>query len=282
MSEAFEPKRTDHFHKKVVLVTGAARGVGSAAARLFAARGATVVISDVLEREGESLAAELSSSGHAAHFLPLDVAAESDWERIATTVAAKLGALHVLVNNAGVIARRGVIDTTPEQWHRVMNVNVTGAFLGIRNLAPLMRDSGGGAIVNVSSTAGLLAHGDAAYTTSKWALRGLTKTAALDLVRWNIRVNSVHPATVATAMADAAPTGHLEANRQAIPMGREASAAEIAEVIVFLASERSSFMTGAEIAADGGLSTAGVAWMRARIQAELQRSASIAPPREPE
>ena len=113
-----------------------------------------------------------------------------------------------------------------------------------------------------------MAHSDAAYTTSKWALRGLTKAAAPDLVRWNIRVNSVHPATVATAMPDAAPADHLEANRRAIPMGREASAAEIAEVILFLASDQSSFMTGAEIAVDGGLSSAGVAWMRS-IQAEL-------------
>ena len=129
------------------------------------------------------------------------------------------GRLHVLVNNAGVIARRSVTEATLRDWHRVMDVNVTGAFLGIRQLAPLIRDSGGGAIVNVSSTAGLIAHIDAAYTASKWALRGLTKAAALDLVRWNIRVNSVHPATVATALTDAGPAGHLEANRRAIPMG---------------------------------------------------------------
>ena len=129
-----------------------------------------------------------------------------------------------------------------------------------------MRDSRGGSIVNVSSTAGLIAHHDVAYTASKWAVRGLTKATALDLVRWNIRVNSVHPATIATPLTDAAPDGHLEANRGAIPMGREATAAEVAEAIVFLASDASSFMTGSEIVVDGGLSTAGVAWMRARLQ----------------
>ena len=254
---------------KVALVTGGARGLGAAATRLFAARGASVVICDVLEHEGGRLATEMLELGHSARFLALDVASEADWRRVSQTVARELGALHVLVNNAGIIARRGIMEATLQDWHRVMDVNVTGAFLGTRQLAPLMRDSGGGAIVNVSSTAGLIAHYDAAYTASKWALRGLTKAAALDLVRWNIRVNSVHPATIATDLTDAAPDGHLQANRQAIPMGREASASEVAEIILFLGSDQSSFMTGAEIAADGGLSTAGVAWMRGRIQSDL-------------
>ena len=254
---------------KSALVTGAAHGLGRAAIRMLAARGASVVICDVDTEHGERLAAELRSSGHSARFLPLDVAAEGDWVRVAQSVAGELGGLHILVNNAGIIARRGIMEATLQDWQRVMNVNVTGAFLGIQRLAPIMRDCGGGAIVNVSSTAGLIAHHDAAYTASKWALRGLTKAAALDLVEWNIRVNSVHPATIATDLTDAAPEGHLEANRFAIPMGREASPEEVAEVVLFLASDQSSFMTGAEIAVDGGLSTAGVAWMRGRMQAEL-------------
>jgi 3alpha(or 20beta)-hydroxysteroid dehydrogenase len=257
------------FRDKVVLVTGGARGVGAATARSFAERGAMALISDVDERAGEALVAELGQSGCRARFFALDVTSEEGWRDVGRAIADELGALHVLVNNAGVIARRSVTEATLHDWHRVMDVNVTGAFLGIRQMAPLIRDSGGGAIVNVSSTAGLIAHIDAAYTASKWALRGLTKAAALDLVRWNIRVNSVHPATVATALTDAGPAGHLEANRRAIPMGREASPAEVAEVILFLASDRSSFVTGAEMAVDGGLSSAGVPWMRARIQAEL-------------
>ena len=268
MSLQHEPSHPPDFRDKVALVTGGASGLGRAAVRLFAARGASVVICDLREHDGERLAAELRASGHSAKFLALDVASEDGWRRVAQTVTAELGALHILVNNAVVIARQAIMEATLSDWHRVMDVNVTGAFLGSRQLAPLIRDSGGGAIVNVSSTAGLIAHHDVAYTASKWALRGLTKATALDLVHWNIRVNSVHPATIATALTDAAPIGHLEANRRAIPMGREASADEVAEVILFLASDRSSFMTGAELAVDGGLSTAGVAWMRGQIQAE--------------
>jgi 3alpha(or 20beta)-hydroxysteroid dehydrogenase len=279
MNLQHEPSHPPDFRNKVALVTGSASGLGSAAVRLFAARGASVVICDLRDHDGERLAAELRASGQSAQFLALDVASEDGWRRVAQTVTAQLGALHILVNNAGIIARQGIMEATLDDWHRVMDVNVTGAFLGSRQLAPLIRDSGGGAIVNVSSTAGLIAHQDVAYTASKWALRGLTKAIALDLVHWNIRVNSVHPATIATALTDAAPIGHLEANRRAIPMGREASADEVAEVILFLASDRSSFMTGAELAVDGGLSTAGVAWMRGQIQAEsVDRYATHAKP----
>ena len=258
--------RASDFSGTVALVTGAARGLGSAAVRLLAERGASVVACDVRSAEGEQLAADLRSSGHRARFLTLDVTSEEDWRGVERAVTQDFGALHVLVNNAGMILRRGITEATLSDWHRVMDVNVTGAFLGTRQFAPLMRDAGGGSIVNVSSTAGLIAHHDVAYTASKWAVRGLTKASALDLVGWNIRVNSVHPATIATPLTDAAPDGHLEANRQAIPMGREATAAEVAEAIVFLASDASSFMTGSEIVVDGGLSTAGVAWMRALLQ----------------
>ncbi len=152
-----------------------------------------------LPEPSAALAEELSASGCDARYLALDVTREEDWLRAVRFVDGQLGRLDVLVNNAGIIARRGVMDTTLDDWQRVLNVNVTGAFLGTQYMAPLMRDSGGGAIVNVSSTAGLMAHGDAAYTTSKWALRGFTKTSALELVGWGIRVNSVHPATIATA-----------------------------------------------------------------------------------
>ena len=258
--------RASDLSGKVALVTGAARGLGSAAVRLLAERGASVVACDVRSAEGEQLAADLRSFGHPARFLTLDVTSEDDWHCAERAVTHEFGALHVLVNNAGTILRRGITEATLSDWHRVMDVNVTGVFLGTRQLAPLMRDAGGGSIVNVSSTAGLIAHHDVAYTASKWAVRGLTKATALDLIGWNIRVNSVHPATIDTPLTDAAPDGHLEANRGAIPMGREATASEVAEAIVFLASDASSFMTGSEIVVDGGLSTAGVAWMRARLQ----------------
>jgi 3alpha(or 20beta)-hydroxysteroid dehydrogenase len=259
------------FRGKVALVTGGASGLGRATARLFCASGASVLIGDVSHESGESRAAELRASGFDARYLSLDVASEDNWQRSADAVREQYGRLDVLVNNAGIIVRCGVLTTSLADWHRVMNVNVTGAFLGTKHMAPLLRDSGGGAIVNVSSTAGLIAHSDAAYTTSKWALRGLTKTSALELVSWGIRVNSIHPATIATSLTDAASAGHLEANRRAIPMGREAAAEEVAQVIVFLASEQASFVTGAEIAVDGGMSSAGVAWMRGRVEAELSR-----------
>ena len=271
MSTLHEAIAPSGFRGKVVLVTGGANGLGRAAVRLFAERGARVVIGDIRDNEGAALADALRAAGHDARFVRLDVASEEDWQRVGRTLAEDIGSLHILINNAGVIARRGVMDATLQDWHRVMDVNVTGAFLGTRQMAPLMRNSGGGAIVNVSSTAGLIAHHDVAYTASKWALRGFTKAAALDLVRWNIRVNSVHPATIATALTDAAPSGHIEANRLAIPMGREASGEEVAEVVLFLASDHASFVTGAEIAVDGGLSTAGVAWMRRRIQEQWVR-----------
>jgi 3alpha(or 20beta)-hydroxysteroid dehydrogenase len=262
---------------KVALVTGGASGLGRACVELLAQRGARVIVGDVRSDEGSGLAHELRSAGHDARFVSLDVASEDDWERVGRSIFDELRAFHILVNNAGIIMRRGVRDATLQDWRRVMDVNVTGAFLGTRQMAPLMRDSGGGAIVNVSSTAGLIAHHDVAYTASKWALRGFTKAAALDLVDWNIRVNSVHPATIATALTDAAPVGHVEANRLAIPMGREASGEEVAEVILFLASDQASFVTGAEVAVDGGLSTGGVPWMRRRIQNEwVERQSTFA------
>jgi len=250
---------------KVVLVTGAASGLGAACARLFGEMGCHVICADV-SQQLEAYVDDLRVAGLRVTECRLDVCQPEQWARARHLVAETFGQLHVLVNNAGIIVRTGIADTSLEAWRRVLDVNVTGAFLGIQTMAPLMPDSAGAAIVNVSSTAGLIAHKDVSYTTSKWALRGLTKSASLDLVARGIRVNSVHPATISTALTDAAPPGHVEANRHAIPMGREASAREIAQIVVFLASSQSSFMTGAEIAADGGLTSSGVPWMRAAYQ----------------
>jgi 3alpha(or 20beta)-hydroxysteroid dehydrogenase len=269
MSENIERVNSLPFRGKVALITGGAGGLGTATARLFGVMGATVLACDVQPCPKDGWIEGMSGIGCEVRYVVLDVVREDDWRRVARSVHEEFGRIDVLVNNAGVILRRGVIDTALADWRRVLDINLTGAFLGTQCMAPLMRDAGGGAIVNVSSTAGLIAHADAAYTTSKWALRGLTKTSALELVRWGIRVNSVHPATIATPLTSAGPPGHIEANRHAIPMGREATAEEVAQVIAFLSSDAASFITGAELAVDGGLSSGGVAWMRSQFQASV-------------
>lgn len=248
-----------------VCVTGGARGLGAAIARGFARQGAHVHVCDVLLREGEELVGALRADGLRATFHALDVTRESDWQALAGSLAT----LDVLVNNAGLIIRKSLAGTTRAEWDRALAVNVTGAFLGMQHCRALLARAAPSAVVNISSTAGLIAHADPSYTTSKWAMRGLTKSAALEFAAEGIRVNSVHPATIATPLTDAAPAGHLDANRHAIPLGREATAEEIAAVVLFLASDAASFMTGSEVTADGGLTTGGVAHMRAQYQSKL-------------
>ncbi|WP_431281154.1 SDR family NAD(P)-dependent oxidoreductase [Humitalea sp. 24SJ18S-53] len=252
-----------------VCVTGGARGLGAAIVHGFARQGAHVHVCDILQREGEDLVGALRADGLRATFHNLDVAQESDWTSLADRLANQAGALDVLVNNAGLIVRKSLAGTTRAEWDRALAVNVTGAFLGMKYCRALLGRAAPSAIVNISSTAGLIAHGDPSYTTSKWALRGLTKSAALEFASEGIRVNSLHPATIATPLTDAAPAGHLEANRYAIPLGREATAEEIAAIVLFLASDAASFMTGSEVAADGGLTTGGVAHMRSQYQKKL-------------
>jgi 3alpha(or 20beta)-hydroxysteroid dehydrogenase len=166
---------------KVAVITGAANGQGAAEALAFAAEGASVVLSDV-DGRGAGLAEEITSRGGQAKFVKHDVRDEDGWVDLAAKVKSWFGNLHILVNNAGTISRQGVLNSTLSEWHRTIDVNLTGPMLGMKHCAPLIRDAGGGSIVNVSSTAGLLAHYDAAYGASKWALRGLTKTAAMELV----------------------------------------------------------------------------------------------------
>ena len=257
---------------KVALITGAAAGQGAADAALFVREGAAVMLTDIDAAAGEEVAARLRAAGGRAQFRAQDVASEDGWKDVVAATLAAFGALHILVNNAGTIARQGVLDTRLDDWNRTLAVNLTGPLLGMKHGAPAIRDAGGGAIVNISSTAGMTAYDDAAYTASKWGLRGLTKTAALQFAAWNIRVNSIHPATIAdTSFARRGGEGYAEAASAAIPLGRLGLPRETAELVLFLASEEASFITGAEIAIDGGYIAAGTAHLRSRVRAEHAR-----------
>jgi 3alpha(or 20beta)-hydroxysteroid dehydrogenase len=255
---------------KVAVITGAAGGQGAAEAELFVQEGAAVVLTDVDDARGTELAERIRGNGGRALYMHQDVAAEDTWVDVVNAAKSSFGGLHILVNNAGIISRHGIVTTPLAAWQRTLDVNLTGAMLGMKYAAPLIRDSGGGSIVNISSTAGLLAHYDAAYSASKWGLRGLTKTAAIELVEWNIRVNSIHPAQILDTgfFRDGLP-GHSESARRTIPMRRQGTPRECADLVLFLASDESSFITGAEVAIDGGFSAGASIWMRSQLRDQI-------------
>ncbi len=235
---------------RVVLVTGAARGQGAAEARLFAREGATVAITDVLVEDGAALADELGSAGL---FIELDVAEETAWTAAVAAVVERFGRLDGLVNNAGIMHRRPLLEETVESLDRLLSINLRGTFLGVRTCAPAMARSGGGAIVNVSSTAGMAGYPElGAYTMSKWGIRGLTRVAALELAPMGIRVNTLVPGGVRTAMATAPDDPVRWAG---IPLGRVGEVDELAAAALFLLSSDSSYMTGSDMVVDGGVLT---------------------------
>lgn len=238
------------FDGKVILVTGGARGQGAAEARLLVQQGAKVVIGDVLEKEGSELAKQLGSS---AKFVRQDVTSEADWAR-AVQAAESLGGLHGLVNNAAIYQPMLLLETDLELWNRHLLINQTGCFLGMKAVVGPMERSGGGSIVNISSGAGLRGSPQAfAYSTTKWALRGMTKAAAMDLARHKIRVNSIHPGPIETEMLKEW-TGDQRVKRlKSVPMRRTGTAEEVAQAVLFLLSDESSYVTGAELAVDGGV-----------------------------
>lgn len=228
-----------------LLITGGARGIGAAVARHLHAEGAQVLITDVLDDEGMALATEL---GARAQYLRLDVTHEGDWTAAVAEARAAFGGLNALFNNAGIVQFAGVADCTPDAWRRVIDINLTGAFLGIRACAPALADAGGGVIVNTSSTAGLQGYaGLAAYVSSKWGLTGLTRAAALDLAPQGTRVLSLHPGPIRTPMVEGLPD-ELAATQ---PIPRFGEVVEVARMVRFLICE-ASYSTGSAFVIDGG------------------------------
>lgn len=228
-----------------VIVTGGARGIGAATARLLAANGARILVTDVLDGEGERLAAELAPNILYRH---LDVTSPAEWSAAVDAAESAFGSVNALFNNAGVLARGGVADCTPDEFRRVLDINLTGMFLGIHSVAPALKRSGGGMIVNTSSTAGLQGYGGlAAYVASKWGLRGLTKAAALDLAGDGIRVVSLHPGPIRTPMTQ----GLSDEVTAAQPIRRFGDPEEVARMVRFLLTE-ASYSTGSEFVVDGG------------------------------
>jgi len=242
---------------KVALITGAARGTGAETARLLAEHGAHVVVTDVLDDLGEEVAATLGEAGRYVH---LDVTSESDWAGAVEAATTGFGRLDVLVNNAAVLHLAPIWRTSVEDYLRVLRVNELGTFLGVRSVIEAMRAAGGGSIINVSSIDGIYAAGTTvAYSASKFAVRGITKVAAVELGRFGIRVNCVCPAAGNPEMVrellppglDPEAGGHFR-----FPVGRPGELRDVASAILFLASDESSFFTGADLILDGGI-TAG-------------------------
>lgn len=234
-----------------VLITGGARGIGAATARELVTAGARVAIADVLDEEGEALAAEL---GEAAIYCHLDVTREEDWRGAVASAETAMGSVNALFNNAGIVAFSGVADCDADGFRRVLDVNLNGVFLGIHVTCEAIRRAGGGAIVNTSSSAGLQGYaGLAAYTASKWGVRGLTKAAALDLAADGIRVVSVHPGPIHTPMTKDMP----ERIASSQPIDRFGEPEEVARMVRFILTE-ASYSTGSEFVVDGGATTGSV------------------------
>jgi len=240
---------------KVAIVTGGARGMGAATCRLFAAEGAKVVVADVLDADGQKLAGELKG---AAQFMHLDVTDENNWRSVLQKCSDEFGEPDVLVNNAGVLLFKTIADTTKADFDRVTGINLGGCFLGTKLAGERMVKRGKGSIVNISSADGMKgANGLGAYCASKWGIRGLTRVAAMEFGHKGVRVNSVHPGGIDTAMGNpyAEPKDKVNQRYTMVPLQRVGDPVEVAQLSLFLASDESSYLCGAEIAVDGGMLT---------------------------
>ncbi len=240
---------------KVAIISGGARGMGAVEARLFTREGAKVVIGDILEEDGRRTVQDIDQAGGHAHFVRLDVTREEDWRRAVGETVSRFGGVDILVNNAGIYRISPLEETSEEMWRQIMEVNVNGVFLGTRAVIPEMKRGGGGSIVNISSTAGLVGSPNtSAYQASKGAVRIFTKATAIEYAREGIRANSVHPGAIDTDMIAVLLKDPAERQRRldAIPLGRIGTAEEVAYGVLYLASDESSFVTGAELVIDGG------------------------------
>lgn len=245
----------DRLKGKVALISGGARGQGASEARMFVDEGARVVIGDVLDGDAAALAEEINrKAGHkAAVATRLDVTRGADWRAAVDTTTREFGGLDILINNAGILNVKGVMETSEEEWDAIVSVNQKGVWLGMKAAVPALRHRGGGSIVNISSIYGLIGSaGSAAYHGSKGAVRLLTKAAAVQYAPDHIRVNSVHPGLIKTPMVDIFADQELAAIANLAPIKRAGTPEEVAWVVLFLATDEASFVTGAEYVVDGG------------------------------
>ena len=235
---------------KVAVITGAAQGMGAAHARAFIQEGAKVVLTDLNDEKGQALASELGDNGL---FIKQDVTSEADWARVIEATEAHFGPVDVLVNNAGITQSKSLLETSLDDYRRILEINQVSVFIGMKSAVPSMIKAGGGSIVNISSINGLVG-GAIGYTDSKFAVRGMTKAAALECAAYNIRVNSVHPGVIETPMIMQGDTkAAVEAFAKHIPLKRVAKPEEVSSLVLYLASDESSYSTGSEFVVDGGI-----------------------------
>jgi 3alpha(or 20beta)-hydroxysteroid dehydrogenase len=233
---------------RVILITGAAKGQGAAEAAQASAEGAAVILADIDDAAGQAVADDVGGT-----YVHLDVSSASDWASVVAAVVEQHGRIDGLVNNAGIFASETLLRGSEETYRRIVDVNQVGVYLGMHTVAPVMVENGRGSIVNISSISGMRGHAAIAYVASKWAVRGMTKSAARELARHGVRVNSVHPGAIETDMLTGLGERSVEALVSQIPLGRAAAPEELGATVMFLLSDAASYVTGAELLVDGGL-----------------------------